>query len=405
MESVLDVADLGTFVISATGAKRYRVVLVDPAAVSKAALDANPALTGPGVVWSKEVPDTGGKAEVALADAKAEIERAGDGRKLASFAIGFPESGKAIAEAGPVFQVKGGAAAAPAKPAPPAEARKGTPSSALKIHGSVGQGGENHPEDVKIVQEALVRWRALDEGSFTPGTADDATVKAIRVAQMVFSVAPEKLKASAVKKESGKIEKDDKTEKNLAKKRPPTPDLGDCELKARGIPWIHQFDPDWVPQDKIDKHSGCKDTSKHMIQLAGFDIDWDGDEHYIWNKQHESDDGHVIVDPDKMKACLAYLDAALAEGKPVLVGIGHKPTKSCDLWKRAEHWVVVVGKGTANGKPFYRFFDPGTRHDDKGGGPKNRFYLLDDGKLQCPKNYAGDWYDIEAYVKTHKAGW
>jgi len=109
----LDLENLGALVAGAAGAKRYRILLVDGAAgVTAAALEKDPAFAGPAVILSAEVPDGGGKAELALAPRRAELDdkvkKLGDGARIASFVLGFPAAGTAGAKAttGPVFKPK-----------------------------------------------------------------------------------------------------------------------------------------------------------------------------------------------------------------------------------------------------------------------------------------------------------
>lgn len=60
----------------------------------------------------------------------------------------------------------------------PADAGEGR-NAPLSIQGSVGKGGVNRPEDVRLIQAALVRRGYLKEGSFTPGRCDAALIAAI----------------------------------------------------------------------------------------------------------------------------------------------------------------------------------------------------------------------------------
>lgn len=110
----LDLEQLGTFVASATGAKRYRMLLVPASAgFTSAMLEKEPALEGAPIVVSKEGADGGGSASFDLAPDKADLEKKleslADGDKVASFVIGFPgeDAGGAKAVEGPVFTVRG----------------------------------------------------------------------------------------------------------------------------------------------------------------------------------------------------------------------------------------------------------------------------------------------------------
>ena len=97
-EQELDLDGLGTFVAGASGAKRYRILLVNQTAgLTAAALEKNPGYAGQGVVVSADVQDGGGKAELSLASKRDEItkkvDEAGANAKFASFVLGFPGAG------------------------------------------------------------------------------------------------------------------------------------------------------------------------------------------------------------------------------------------------------------------------------------------------------------------------
>ena len=112
-EPVLDPDDLGTFVVSATNAKRYRVVLVtEQAGVNAQSLERDPGYAGNGLIAAWDAADSGGKAEIDLKPKKSEIQQKtqslGENAKVIALAVGFPGEGGANAKGaeGPRFRVK-----------------------------------------------------------------------------------------------------------------------------------------------------------------------------------------------------------------------------------------------------------------------------------------------------------
>lgn len=112
-EQDLDLDALGTLVAGASGAKRYRILLVaESAGVTAGALEKNPTYSGQGVIVSADVQDGGGKAELALAPRRDEIAKKvdehGANARFASFVLGFPGAGAEGVKvtAGPVFKPK-----------------------------------------------------------------------------------------------------------------------------------------------------------------------------------------------------------------------------------------------------------------------------------------------------------
>jgi hypothetical protein len=98
----------GSFVASASGAKKYKVVLVAASGgVTADALQREPGYSGAALVAATgEVPDAGGQAEIDLGPLAADIGRKASGTKVASFVVAWDGSGKAVAAGGPTLDVK-----------------------------------------------------------------------------------------------------------------------------------------------------------------------------------------------------------------------------------------------------------------------------------------------------------
>ena len=59
---------------------------------------------------------------------------------------------------------------------------------------------------------------------------------------------------------------------------------------------------------------------------------------------------------------------------PVMIGVHFIFGTTYNHDHTTEHFVVIVGTGVENGVKYYRFFDVGTQHSDKGTSPKNKLY-------------------------------
>lgn len=70
---------------------------------------------------------------------------------------------------------------------------------------------------------------------------------------------------------------------------------------------------------------------------------------------------------------IAAIDAHLSRNQPIIVGVDHRPG-SPNNDETTDHFVVVVSSGQDNKGKYYRFFDPGTGHQDLGTSPSNRLY-------------------------------
>ena len=73
------------------------------------------------------------------------------------------------------------------------------------------------------------------------------------------------------------------------------------------------------------------------------------------------------------------LDAYLAAGKPVMVGVTH--TFGAGYNERTtDHFLVIVGSGSYDGTKYYRYFDPGRAQSKDGTSSLNRMYLQPNGQ-------------------------
>ncbi len=89
---------------------------------------------------------------------------------------------------------------------------------------------------------------------------------------------------------------------------------------------------------------------------------------------------------------LNYLDKELNVGHPVMIGVDHKLGYGVNEGT-TDHFIVVVGRGCENGKVYYRFYDVGTRHKEKGTSNSNKLYIIN-GFLRGKTAYNGSTYTM-----------
>lgn len=91
----------------------------------------------------------------------------------------------------------------------------------------------------------------------------------------------------------------------------------------------------------------------------------------------EDSRGRVTVSPEGVRAGRARIDSQLDAGRPVTVGISHKDARY-NADRITDHFVTITGRGVdEQGRTFYSFHDPATRHTNVGAdsNTNNRFYV------------------------------
>ncbi len=174
---------------------------------------------------------------------------------------------------------------------------------------------------------------------------------------------------------------------------------------ARGVRFIHQFDPAHIAQRKIDNKTGCLDACKAMMRTAGVRT---GKLRSV--ARSENADGRVNVDPARSREMISHLDEQLAAGRPVTVGVSHHGPGGWDPTIH-DHFVVIVGRGVdERGRPYYQYYDPATSHKSAGTNPdRNRFYPDANGKLVHAGEIGGRSFmrkhtEVSHYYTTSDAG-
>ncbi len=171
---------------------------------------------------------------------------------------------------------------------------------------------------------------------------------------------------------------------------------GDPAAGKLNVPWYSQFDGKHVP-DAGKK--ACFRASKAMAQAAGGKVLDVGNRIQIATGEDKR--GRISVNSDKARQGVNRINSQLSNGKPVVVGVSYKDS-NYNADKVTDHFVTITGKGTdQNGKTYYTFHDPGTRHGSAGKdtSSNNRFYVDEaTGKLYRPgsdgSGMAGKRYEV-----------
>ncbi|PQL95925.1 PAAR-like protein [Apibacter adventoris] len=110
----------------------------------------------------------------------------------------------------------------------------------------------------------------------------------------------------------------------------------------------------------------------------------------------------LVFYEDKMKEGLSYLDKALNEGKPVMVGVNHTfkygTYGNINEWT-TDHYILIVARYCENGELYYQFWDVGTKTGDN---KKYRFKLSQEGHLISESTYSGKTYTVTQIRRTNK---
>ena len=147
--------------------------------------------------------------------------------------------------------------------------------------------------------------------------------------------------------------------------------------------------------------SACFDASVAMAKQSGATVL--GPDHRIQIATSEDKKGKLTVDSTRVIEGRNYIGSELENGRPVVVGVSHRDSeiekgKKYNVDKITDHFVVITGQGTdSSGRTYYKFIDPGTKHESTGSDDniKNRFYVDEEtGKLYKPgKDATGYGYE------------
>lgn len=137
--------------------------------------------------------------------------------------------------------------------------------------------------------------------------------------------------------------------------------------------------------------SACFDASVAMAKQSGATVLGPNDR--IQVATSEDNRGKLTVNSTRATEGRNYIGTELESGRPVVVGVSHRDSeiekgKKYNVDKITDHFVVITGQGIdSEGRTYYKFIDPGTKHESTGSDTniKNRFYVDEEtGKLYKP---------------------
>ncbi len=142
--------------------------------------------------------------------------------------------------------------------------------------------------------------------------------------------------------------------------------------------WLSQYsgagkDHELTVQERagVSEDASCYRASLAMLNRAGFQVL--DRTHAIQMLQEQHGKNEVTA---QAGVGLDYIDQELEAGRPVIVGVDHKVGTTYNADHTTDHFVVVIEKGReSDGRIFYRFYDPYTRHAERGSSPNNKLYL------------------------------
>ncbi|MBD3906215.1 hypothetical protein NAL32_16535 [Chryseobacterium sp. Ch-15] len=167
------------------------------------------------------------------------------------------------------------------------------------------------------------------------------------------------------------------------------------------VKWQTQFDAKWGNTQA--QNVACKKTCDDILNKAGLastsKVDADKYQTALENEKHTS----LIINSAVSKQAIEYINSQLKAGNPVQVGVDHALNYKGGINEgTTDHFVVIIGKGCDGGKIYYRFYDVGTRHEDKGSSTSNKLFLGSDSSLKGATAYNGQNYTVTQVRKNKK---
>ncbi|MBK9452546.1 MAG: hypothetical protein IPN95_24590 [Bacteroidetes bacterium] len=248
------------------------------------------------------------------------------------------------------------------------------------------------------LSEALDTWATF---SFDANATQKARVDAVR-SGIAFEAMKAKLqKMAEAGQDPKKVKKDEKkTQAAAGYIYGPLLSTGD---------WVSQANPADYPNINTLKPGelnassygvACYDCCVAMLKRKGFPTGTNN----TTLLQDLKADGKATVPPGAMQLGLSKIDAKLAAGQPVIVGVdkgeatakyhGHTQSDTkANKGRATDHWVVIHGKGTdANGNTFYVYYDPARYNTEGGTSLANNRFIVNTGTERIHDNNAYSSY-------------
>ncbi len=139
---------------------------------------------------------------------------------------------------------------------------------------------------------------------------------------------------------------------------------------------------------------GCFNRCKVMLATVGCKVS--GEEIAIMNHNTK---GNATTKTNKYSEGLAYIDAQLNNGHPVIVSVDYKDGTSMGAARAdqaGDHFVIIVGGNSTDG---YHYYDPATSSTEKGTSINNQF-TSDGDKLYDSSTCIGKEYIVTGIRKN-----
>lgn len=184
-------------------------------------------------------------------------------------------------------------------------------------------------------------------------------------------------------------------------------DILDCETCHQDhyditgkVKWQTQFDSKWGGQSA--QNVACKKTCDDILNKAGLTSTSKADK--FQTALENADHSAIVINTAVSKDAVQYINEQLKNGNPVQVGVDHDLNYKGGTLNEGttDHFVVIVSKGCDDGKVFYRFYDVGTKYEDKGSSKNNKLFLGTDNSLKGTTVYSGQTYTVSQVRKNNK---
>ncbi|MBX5484851.1 MAG: peptidoglycan-binding protein [Myxococcaceae bacterium] len=160
---------------------------------------------------------------------------------------------------------------------------------------------------------------------------------------------------------------------NKALASAPKPKTPSKPSSSSSVPLWWQGDSRWGKRTLGKKYTihaaGCAMTATAMAisKISGKTINPAQLDHYLDTHHGYSGDAlmwdvaarSVGLHAAKVPWSLSTINAQLAAGRPVVIGVNYKPGSGGGA-NGTDHWVTIVGKTVKDGKTLYKVHDPGT---------------------------------------------
>ncbi len=168
------------------------------------------------------------------------------------------------------------------------------------------------------------------------------------------------------------------------------------------VKWQTQFDSKWG--DTEAQKVACKKTCDDILNKVGLantsKAEADRYQTALENDKHTT----ILINSAEAKQAVQYINEQLKNGNPVQVGVDHALNYKGGKLNEGttDHFVIIIGKACENNKIYYRFYDVGTRHNEKGASKNNKLFLKSDNSLKGTTVYSGQTYLVTQVRKNKK---